>query len=409
MKVLFLIHRYPPARGGSEYYVQEIARRLVRDGHEATIYTSNLLEIEGFWRRGRQRLSSGCAVEEGVTIHRFQARVLPLHGVFSRALGLVPWAPVGLTLAPPGLILPDLWQAVRARENFDLVHAGAYPSLMYLGAVAAQRSGAKLVEVPHMHPGIDGQLSQRHYFLSRRMIRLYGRADAVIAQTESERQVLLDVGVEGESVFVSGSGVNPEAGKGADGARFRRKYGIAPDAPIVSFVGHKTEGKGILDLLGAAPALMARWPDLIMALVGAPTPDFVRRYASLPGGVRDRVLDLHLVDEDKHDLLAASSALVLPSKDDSFGIVLLEAWLQGTPVIGARAGGIPEVVQEGKTGLLVPYGSTPAIVEAIAWLLEHPVEAAQMGARGREGTLERWTCEAVYQRVRRVYEHCLDS
>jgi glycogen(starch) synthase len=138
-------------------------------------------------------------------------------------------------------------------------------------------------------------------------------------------------------------------------------------------------------------------------MVGEPTPSFSRQYQALPVGVRSRVLDLRLSEQEKHDLLAASSALALPSRDDSFGIVLLEAWLHGKPVVGASAGGIPDVIQEGETGLLVPYGDASALAQAIAWLLDHPAEAAQMGLRGRERTLARWTWDAVYDRVRAVY------
>ncbi|HSJ55381.1 MAG TPA: glycosyltransferase, partial [Anaerolineae bacterium] len=91
MKVLFLIHRYPPAVGGSERYVQEAARRLVQAGHQATVYTSDVLDIEGFWRKGRARAAPGREDDRGVAVHRFRARVLPVHGATTRLLGLVPW------------------------------------------------------------------------------------------------------------------------------------------------------------------------------------------------------------------------------------------------------------------------------------------------------------------------------
>ena len=87
--------------------------------------------------------------------------------------------------------------------------------------------------------------------------------------------------------------------------------------------------------------------------------------------------------------------------------MLLEAWLHGKPVIGARAGGIPDVIDEGQTGLLVPYGDVSALSKAISWLLDHPGEADQMGSRGREITLQRWTWDTVYKRVRSVYKQIL--
>jgi glycogen(starch) synthase len=407
MNVLFLIHRYPPAVGGSERFVQAIARRLVAEGHQATVYTSNLLEMEGFWLRGRERLATGWEDDTGVRVRRFDAVVLPLHSAMSQLLGRVPWAPLGLTMLPPGLFLPDLWRAVRAGGEFDVIHASAYPSLMYLGNVAARRSGARLVLMPCTHPRGDGDGAQGRHFISKRVVNLHHQADAIIALTERERQMMKRAGVEGEQLHVTGAGVDPASALRADGTRFRQQYELASDTPIVAFVGHKTVGKGALHLLDACEVLLAERPSLTFALVGALTKDFTQRYQSLPDDIRRRVLNLSLSEQEKHDLLAASSVLALPSQEDSFGIVLLEAWLHGKPVIGARAGGIPDVIDEGQTGLLVPYGDVSALSKAISWLLDHPGEADQMGSRGREITLQRWTWDTVYKRVRSVYKQIL--
>lgn len=407
MNVLFLIHRYPPALGGSERFVQAMARRLVSAGRRATVYTSDLLDVEGIWRPGRQRLTADTEDDAGVKVRRFQARVLPLHSAISQLLNLVPWAPVGMTMAPPGLVLPGLWRAVRTPGKLDLVHASAYPSLMYLGLVAARRSGAKAVLMPCTHPGVEHDGTQWRYFVSPQMVALYRRADAVIALTGRERQVLAQAGVPEQKIHVTGAGIDPQEARDADGQRFREKFGLAAGTPIVAFVGHKTAGKGALDLLEASQPLVAERPDLAIAMVGAPTQAFAQRYRALPARVRDKVLDLRLAEQDKHDLLAASSALVLPSRDDSFGIVLLEAWLHGVPVIGARAGGIPDVIEEGRTGLLVQYGDVRALADAITWLLDHPGQAARMGTRGRQTTRQHWTWDAVYERVQAIYGQVL--
>jgi len=407
MNVRFLIHRYPPALGGSERFVQAIARRLVLAGHQATVYTSDVLEVEGLWQPGRKRLTTGIEDDAGVKVRRFQAQVLPLHSAISQLLHLVPWAPIGRTMTPPGLVFPELWRAVRATGKLDVVHASAYPSLMYLGIVAARRSGARSVLMPCTHPGVDDDGAQRHYFVSQQMVELYRQADAIIALTGREQQMLAQAGVPAEKIHVTGAGVDPNEARGADGRRFREKYGLAADTPIVAFVGHKTVGKGALDLLEAGQLLLKERPELAIAMVGAPTPAFTRRYHALPAGVKAKVLDLVLPERDKHDLLAACSALALPSRDDSFGIVLLEAWLHGKPVIGARAGGIPDVIEPGRTGLLVQVGDVKALADAITWLLDHPGQAAQMGSRGRETTCERWNWDAVYERVQAVYGHIL--
>jgi len=404
MNVLFLIHRYPPAPGGSERYIREVATRLGARGHAATVLTSNLIDVEGFWQRGRRMVPAGVEDDGGVKVVRFRPRVLPLHGLISRALGLLPWAPAGLGLAPPGLVMPTLWRAVRAAAGFDVVHAAAYPGLMYMGAVAARRSGARLVLMPCSHPGLPGQGQPAYARLPRRLVGLYHQADSVVAMTHLERDMLVQAGIPEARVVVTGAGVDPAAAEGADGTRFRRRHSLSADAPVVAFVGHKTAGKGALHLLEASQVLVARRPDLVVALTGTATAAFQRAYDRLPEHVRRRVLNLSLSEQEKHDLLAAASALVLPSREDSFGIVLLEAWLHGRPVIGARAGGIPAVIDDGATGLLVPYGDVPAISRAVERLLDHPDEAARLGAVGRERVLACHTWDDVYRRLEPVYE-----
>jgi len=110
-------------------------------------------------------------------------------------------------------------------------------------------------------------------------------------------------------------------------------------------------------------------------------------------------------EEDKRDLLAACDVLVLPSRTDSFGIVFLEAWLYGKPVIGARAGGIPCVINDGEDGLLVPFGDTAALAKGIGLLLADRTLAARLGENGRRKTLGEMTWASKYALVREVYEH----
>jgi len=404
MNVLFLIHRYPPAPGGSERYVREVALRLVSRRHAVTVLTSTLIDVEGFWRRGRRALQAGVEDDRGVKVHRFHPRVLPLHGVASRALGLLPWAPAGLGLAPPGIVVPGLWRAVRAAAGFDVVHAAAYPGLMYLGSVAARRSGARLVLMPCSHPGAPGEYGAPGTRLPHRLVSLYRQADSIVAMTHLEQDMLVRAGVARERVVVTGAGVDPGAAEGADGTRFRRAHGIADGAPILAFIGHKTAGKGALHLLDAAQALLAGRTDLTLVMGGLSTAAFERAHAALPPVTRQRVLNVSLSEQEKHDLLHASSALVLPSRDDSFGIVFLEAWLHGLPVIGARAGGIPAVVDDGVTGILVPPGDVPAIARAVNWLLDRPRRAARLGELGRARALAQHTWDDVYRRLVPAYK-----
>jgi len=112
-------------------------------------------------------------------------------------------------------------------------------------------------------------------------------------------------------------------------------------------------------------------------------------------------------EQVKHTVLERAELLVLPSRVDSFGIVLLEAWSHGKPVIGARAGGIPGVIDHGVDGLLVPWGDHRALAEAIETILGDPDRARRMGDAGRAKTAARYTWPAVYAQVEELYQRVL--
>ncbi|HEU5086857.1 MAG TPA: glycosyltransferase, partial [Roseiflexaceae bacterium] len=84
------------------------------------------------------------------------------------------------------------------------------------------------------------------------------------------------------------------------------------------------------------------------------------------------------------------------------------AWCYGVPVIGARAGGIPDVIRDGVDGLLVPYGDSPALAAAVQYLVQHPDDARRLGAAGQARVLRKLTWEQVYQTARGVYAELIN-
>ena len=142
----------------------------------------------------------------------------------------------------------------------------------------------------------------------------------------------------------------------------------------------------------------------------SPVPQ-LRTFAFYAPGCRNalHVRTLGLVDEvTKHALLAEASALLLPSRTDSLGIVMLEAWSHGTPVIGAAAGGIPGVVDHGENGLLVPFGDVAALAGSVRLLVTDGELRRRLGEQGREKVARRYTWSQVRDRVLDSYRQLLD-
>ncbi len=108
-------------------------------------------------------------------------------------------------------------------------------------------------------------------------------------------------------------------------------------------------------------------------------------------------------DEDKRDLLDAGDVFVMPSRTDSFGIVYLESWLYKKPVIGALAGGVPEVISHGEDGYLVPFGDVTRLADCIATLLTDKDLARRFGEAGCRKVLTEHTWDKKYDMISQVY------
>jgi glycosyltransferase involved in cell wall biosynthesis len=161
--------------------------------------------------------------------------------------------------------------------------------------------------------------------------------------------------------------------------------------------------KGHRWLIDAMPAVLARNPHATLILAGSGPGLAAARERVAAAGLAARVRILG-PRADSVDLLALSDVVVLPSvAAEGLPIVLLEALALGKPVVATRVGGIPEVIQDGETGLLVPPGDPPALADAISALLADPTRAAAMAARGRAAVRARLTADAMVRQIERLY------
>ncbi len=178
--------------------------------------------------------------------------------------------------------------------------------------------------------------------------------------------------------------------------------------PYALFIGRLTDEKGALQAAAATARLRREGLNLGLALVGDASPEFSRFYERLGESARAAIRPLGRVEEvQKHALLSTCMMLLLPSRADAFGLVLLEAWSHGRPVIGARAGGIPGVIDHGRDGLLVPYGDVDALAAAMRRLFLNEAERRAMGQAGRQKIATEYRWPQVVDRVLLSYERAL--
>lgn len=417
MRILHLIQRYWPARGGAEIHLEEISARLAAEGHQVTIATTDALDFELFWDPRRRRITEQQEQRDGVRILRFPVRHLPASPLAYPAWRRLLWLLSALRPIPPEVLfrlarftpwVPDLWRWLESTdESFDVV-AGmtiCFEPLLEAGLRFAQRRGVPFIAYPLTHLGAGktpGRDSLSRFYTMRHQIALACQSDAIIAQTPAEKQFYLRHGVPPERLYVVGPGVHPDKLLGGDGLRFRKRYGL--HGPIVFMLTKMSYDKGAMHTIEAMKQVWSHSCAAHLVLAGDVLSPFRRYFQGLPGEIRKRILLLGPLGEaEKRDLLAAGDVLVMPSRTDSFGIVYLEAWLYGKPVIGARTWGVMDVIQDGEDGVLVPFGDTEALAKAIAYLLEHPEEASAMGRRGKEKVLSQHTWDHKYPQIRDVY------
>jgi glycogen(starch) synthase len=419
--LLFVAPSYLPFTGGAQSFLQAMARRLVADGHTVTVLTTNARQATDFWAiphpaepLAAHETLDGVQVERLPLVYPSPAPyafgVLRRAGYWLRALRL-PAAlqrPLLHRLAswmPPVTGLANALERLVPASDIVQVSDSSWDGLLLAVAQAAARHNKPLVLVPFMHLGrqIQGHFQMLH------QIEAYRAAEAVVALSQHEAQTYMRLGVSPERVRVLSMGVDPDipAVGEAEVAAFRREHGLMH--PIVAFLGANTYDKGAYTTAQAV-ARLAREGLPVDLVCAGPQGDSLRNFvrATPSGPLRDaleqRVHILDIVDQaTKHRLLAAADLLALPSQVDSFGIVLLEAWLHSKPVIGANVGGIPDLVQPEQNGLLVPFGDAQTLAAAIRRLVEQPAWARALGEVGHQQVMERYTWDHTYRNLLDVY------
>jgi len=269
--------------------------------------------------------------------------------------------------------------------NFDIIHMHTARAHA-LGAMACafNRSPACVVSRRVAFPVKGGPFGIAKFVKYRR------RIDAYIAVCEAAGEALVSAGVDPAKVRVVHSGVvPPEVSEGKD---VREELGIGPDDKLVGNVGALVEAKDQHCLLRAALFVLERLPKAKFVIVG--------------DGEQERSLK-DLASELGVGGSVAFDVFALSSKMEGLNNSVVEAMMMGKPVVATRVGGIPEIIEHEKTGLLVPPGDHAALAGAILDILENPEKAAALAYAGREAAHERFTAERMVEGAIAVYENLL--
>jgi alpha-maltose-1-phosphate synthase len=309
-----------------------------------------------------------------------------------------------------------------ALAGVDLVHSHTWYA-NGAGLLAALVHGVPHVVTAHSleprRPWKADQLGGGYRLSSWVERTSYLAADAVVAVSHGMRTDVLDAypDLDPAKVHVVGNGVDADAYRPIDDPDTVRALGVDPDRPYALFVGRITRQKGVMHLLRAAEQLPEEF-GLVLCAGAADTPGERQQVADAVTAMQSRRsgvvwIEEMLPREKLVPLITGATVFVVPSVYEPLGIVNLEAAACGTAVVASAVGGIPEVVADGTTGLLVPYDpDDPAAFEAglaarMAELLAAPDRANAMGAAGRERVLAEFGWPAIAQQTVEVYSEVL--
>ncbi len=340
----------------------------------------------------------------GVRIHLgFPSR--RLLGVRRTSLG---GGPLAVAAYPWDLLSTVLRLALLIRrEGYRLVLTNSAKADIY-GSLAARLARCPVAWRFH-DLACPGTFSALNLSLLRACAILF--AHRVLAISGAVREAFLSLGVPEGKVRVVYNGVRARTPEEAAEMRrrTRREWGLPEEVPAVGMVGRLVEWKGPDVFIRAAARVAESFPEARFFLVGGAI--FGRD--EYPGELRELSRSLGMEDrmmftgflKDPLAAMAALDCLVHASVEpEPLGMVILEAMSLGVPVVATRGGGVPEVVEEGVTGLLVPPGDAGALARAVCWILSHPEEAGEMGERGRRRVRELFGLE---ERCREMEEELL--
>ena len=282
------------------------------------------------------------------------------------------------------------------QERIDMVHAHTAHALG-LGALAILGTEIPLVVARRVDFRLRRNLGTRWK---------YNRAAAVIAVSNAVAEILVESDIQRAKITVVPDGTDIHRTIPAASPATIASLGVRPEAPLVVQVAQLVPHKDPLNFARAVSVARARVPTLQALLVGD---------GPVRAEVEQTMRDLGLADTlwlagyrtDADSLLAAASVVVLSSREEGLGSVLLDALLLGKPIAATRAGGIPDVIEDGITGLLAPVGDSEALGNCIAAILTDAQLAERLGStaksRAPEFSVERMTDRtlAVYERVLR--------
>jgi len=393
MKILYSTTSYPPAVGGAQIHMHSLATNMINLGNDVRVVTQ--------WSKNRNDWLWGTTffAPKKKDFNFDSVSVFQIGLSLQTRIQIIPWIfayYLNMESSVKNISAYMMPYIEKLKFNPNIVHATRI-GREFIAKTSynfARKHDIPFVLTPNHHP-------RWHGHLYREYDKLYREADALIALTEAEKQMLVtQKKVSDEKIHITGIG--PILSSEYSEEKFRSKYLIKDK--YVLFLGQQYEYKGVKAILEAAKIVWKKYPCVSFVFIGPKT-----RYSKILFSlVRDkRITNLGIVDlETKTSAIAGCEFLCVPSSQESFGGVYVEAWSFGKAVIGGRIPAISCVIDDGQDGLLSSQDAYE-LSEAILYLLLHPNICVAMGEVGQKKVEEKYTWNRITRKTMSVYKKLL--
>jgi glycosyltransferase involved in cell wall biosynthesis len=405
MKVLYVVQNYFPSIGGTQMLFQNIAEKShVYYGDEAVVYTTN--SYLGPDRKEFKEIEKRVETINGVSVHRFP--FITFHyWIFSKLMMLlkltVKKIPEVMQLYRSGPWSPSLNKAI-ASTDADVIVASSCNYLYMLYPL--YRHKLKNPKPFVFQGAVHFTEDNKHKALFNKTLDAIKAADYYIANTDYERDRLVALNVDADKIVVTGTAVDMDMYANGSGDYYRQLFNLGKEDILVGYLGRIEATKGIDVLVKAFQFAKAENKKIHLVVAGFKSSyaEELEKYSSSIDPEKKMTIHFlyNLSTDEKIKLYHAIDIYVLPSKNESFGIVFLEAWSCKKPVIGTDIGALRSVISQGIDGLLFQPDDAIGLSDKILLLSKDEKMRMEFGLNGFYKTAQHHTWPVVTKKYREV-------
>ena len=429
-KILYLPTRYFPSISGAEFYFQRIAEILTKKfNYNIDIYTSDAIDFKAL------RDPSGKIIDQknrfykkvnNIIIKRFSVNYSISNKEIMLKLKKIPFFN-SLNLSDDcvksiiknGPYLEDLidYFIQNQTQNYKLIHATFFPYFnLLISLIIGEYINVPKICTPFFH------FSNPRY-MDLKLIELLKKFDLLIACTNIEKKVLIEnYKIPSKKIKVIPMGVDFKRFERVHKESYKNFYfkqnffnKKEMKYKLVLFCGYKNYEKGAISILKAIPFILKKIKKVYFVFIGPSTKAFNITYSKIKKLYDARIINFTpdnltgYYDKKKLTAFKEADLYLMPSRSDAFGISFLEAWAAGNPVVGARIGATPEVIEEKVDGLLVDFDNPVDIAQKVILLLKNKKMRKNLGSAGQLKVSQKYTWDIIAKQTHSTYQNLIKN